>query len=532
MKPLRAIFLSFGLVASLLPAFTASPAQAACSCVCIPTSTTFTSGGGPGSPPSTSSNNNCSGAEATLTLPDQPDTASCIKACAAQTPKSGSLNMPCYESNGAGTCESQVKKDCWCTTQDKTSQFMGQTSSLSDCQQTCADAKPKLEFGNWDAPPATKTSMIKCPPGGMWTREECQAQVDTMGEKIGEWLPPTQSDTKGPYCFVLQKPVKLSIALGGVSSADLAQYISAAYRLGMGVAAVLAVIFIMIGGFRYITAAGGGGIEGAKDMIKNAVMGLVLTALSYTLLQTVNPDITGLRLPRVQMVKTCNIGVSCGAREDKETCEKNIAASGMRCIWDINRSSCYDNSVNEAGALGSNGGDCQNDGQGNFSCLDGSKCIAIDSVTHRCSQGKACQACNADNDCASQNGAPGKCQDHVCVVPDPKGQIGSYLKCDNASCSEDKQCNGGFCDKAAHTCRPAGQGKDCTAYGQESCASGYKCLEFQAHSGSGFGTAKFCCLDGDPNACRGCGTDASCPDNMVCNISDKDPKTQYKCVTK
>ncbi len=472
-------------------------------------------------------------------------TPSTVKACTDDTktdtaPVSAAskddCSKLCADKGEDQVMRSCTKGDCWCKN-GKDAQFIGQSANPEACALACKEAK--LEFGNWGAPPAVSTSAVKCPPGGMWTKEECEAQTDSFGERIGEWLPPSSSFTKGPYCYVLQRPVKLAVAIGGLTSANLAQYLAAAFRLGLGMAAVLAVIFMMIGGFRYMTAAGGSAAGDGKTMIRNAVVGLVLTAVSYTLLQTVNPDIVSLRLPRTQIVKPCNVQVSCAAKEDKESCEKNDSASGVRCIWNIVQSSCYDNSLNESGAVGKSGGECQRDDQGNFRCVDGSKCIELAQYgdrSHVCSRGEACQACEKDADCANQNGAPGKCQDKVCVVPDPNGQPGSYLKCGNGSCKKNTDCDSGFCNGSGR-CAASGQGTNCMVGSQNDCANGYQCIEFykpfQAPGSSVIENnlwKKICCLNGDTNACMGCATDSDCPAIMRCNTGDSDPKTKYKCV--
>lgn len=89
-------------------------------------------------------------------------------------------------------------------------------------------------------------------------------------------------------------------------------FLIGAYKLGVGIAAILAVIMIMAGGFIWIAAAGDTGRIGqAKTMISGAVVGLVLTVGSYVALQTVNPNLvnfTALKIPVVgtQMIDVIN----------------------------------------------------------------------------------------------------------------------------------------------------------------------------------------------------------------------------------
>jgi hypothetical protein len=81
-------------------------------------------------------------------------------------------------------------------------------------------------------------------------------------------------------------------------------YLAAMFKLGVGAAAVLAVIMIMIGGFIWIAAGGDAGkISKAKAMIKNAVVGLILSLGSFIFLQTVNPDLVNLRGLKIPIVR-------------------------------------------------------------------------------------------------------------------------------------------------------------------------------------------------------------------------------------
>lgn len=141
-------------------------------------------------------------------------------------------------------------------------------------------------------------------------------------------------------CYAQPASVELGVSIGGLTQANLSQYLATAYRMGLGIAAVLAVIFIMIGGFRYLAAAGGGQVEEGKGMIKNAIIGLILAILSYTLLQTVNPNLTALQLPPVKMVKSKAMdtagktssmakGSACWTGSDQEACK--AACDGCVC---------------------------------------------------------------------------------------------------------------------------------------------------------------------------------------------------------
>ena len=70
----------------------------------------------------------------------------------------------------------------------------------------------------------------------------------------------------------------------------ISQYVGAIYQDGIGLAAVLAVVMIMIGGFIYMTAGGNSTqVSKARDFIISSMTGLLLALFSFILLQTINP---------------------------------------------------------------------------------------------------------------------------------------------------------------------------------------------------------------------------------------------------
>src|ERR1700722_10526335 len=57
-----------------------------------------------------------------------------------------------------------------------------------------------------------------------------------------------------------------------------------AIRIAMAVAGALAVIFIIVGGIFYVISAGNpSNIKRAKDILTNAIVGLIITGLAYTI---------------------------------------------------------------------------------------------------------------------------------------------------------------------------------------------------------------------------------------------------------
>jgi len=79
--------------------------------------------------------------------------------------------------------------------------------------------------------------------------------------------------------------------LPGVKTNNLGVYLGGMFELAIGIATALAVLMIVIGGFKYMTVeASHYSIEEAKEQIKGALIGLVLVLASWLILKTINTD--------------------------------------------------------------------------------------------------------------------------------------------------------------------------------------------------------------------------------------------------
>lgn len=86
----------------------------------------------------------------------------------------------------------------------------------------------------------------------------------------------------------------------------LGNYIRALFIYGVSIAAVLALLMVMVGGFLWLTAGGRSDQVGrAKDYISSALLGLALALVSYMLLYTINPRVVALdpiKIPEPRLV--------------------------------------------------------------------------------------------------------------------------------------------------------------------------------------------------------------------------------------
>ncbi len=82
----------------------------------------------------------------------------------------------------------------------------------------------------------------------------------------------------------------------------LAQYVAAAYTYLLGISVIAASVMIVYGGFKYIVSSSLTAVQSGKEIIKDAILGLLLVFGTYTLLQTLNPQLTSLKSVRILQV--------------------------------------------------------------------------------------------------------------------------------------------------------------------------------------------------------------------------------------
>ncbi|MFA5175541.1 MAG: pilin [Patescibacteria group bacterium] len=96
-----------------------------------------------------------------------------------------------------------------------------------------------------------------------------------------------------------------------ISGTTLAEFIIAFYKWSIGIIAFLAVIMIMIAGFRWMTAAGSAPqITQAKDQINSALIGLILAIGAYSLLSFLNPALVRFKSLEIENVSITPLGTA------------------------------------------------------------------------------------------------------------------------------------------------------------------------------------------------------------------------------
>lgn len=81
---------------------------------------------------------------------------------------------------------------------------------------------------------------------------------------------------------------------------DLSNYLPNIFNLTIGLAAVLAMIMITIGGIEYMTTTSEGGKSGARNRITYAIGGLILAIAAWLILYTINPALLNFNIVEIE----------------------------------------------------------------------------------------------------------------------------------------------------------------------------------------------------------------------------------------
>lgn len=155
---------------------------------------------------------------------------------------------------------------------------VGSLPDEKTCDQACANAgKDRYCYGLSPHTPPCTAAEVKAKPNTTPTPSLTPTPASTT--------PPatTSSNVKYPYTPMEEIP-------GFTKTGDSTTYILQLYQFGLWTIGIAAVFMISIGAFMYITSAGNTSQMGkAKEIIFDAIIGVILALTSYILLSTINP---------------------------------------------------------------------------------------------------------------------------------------------------------------------------------------------------------------------------------------------------
>ncbi|MBU1046336.1 pilin [Patescibacteria group bacterium] len=110
---------------------------------------------------------------------------------------------------------------------------------------------------------------------------------------------------------------------------SLGEYLGGIFTLAIGIASALAVLMIVIGGFKYMTSEAVSYKTAAMQQIQDAILGLIMVLASYLILNTINEDLVGfnLNLKPVEIQKEKE--PEKPKEEQKKTCYCNWNEEGI-----------------------------------------------------------------------------------------------------------------------------------------------------------------------------------------------------------
>jgi hypothetical protein len=163
-------------------------------------------------------------------------------------------------------------------------------------EEQCTTARSKL--------PTYSEANISSQLGNGFYRGTDAINACNDGQIIGSSGEPEPAG----FCLpVGQAQTQIKIA-GEGSFANIADFIQYIYKYSFIVAAVLATIMVILSGIQWIVSGGDSSkIQSAKKRIGGSIIGVLILATSYVILQTINPALVNLRLPRTFMIQEMSI---------------------------------------------------------------------------------------------------------------------------------------------------------------------------------------------------------------------------------
>lgn len=169
--------------------------------------------------------------------------------------------------------------------------------------EKCAGTLPLIEEIDAGSAEGRAEALARSAAGDVdatcFTQAECE-QVSGIWESYV-----VCSDGKG-RCYSPEPKVTLNVPIGGVSSIrGFNNYLALTYRYALSILAVTTTAMFIFGAFVYLLASGGvSKIEKGKEIMTDAVIGMILMLGGVMIFRTLNPATVTLNPIKVYMVNT------------------------------------------------------------------------------------------------------------------------------------------------------------------------------------------------------------------------------------
>ncbi len=242
-------------------------------------------------------------------------------------------------------------------------------------------------------------------------------------------------------------PIKLSVQIGAVTQVtSLGDYVNTAYKYLASVVLVVAIIMVVYGGFIYLVGSAGiSSIQRGKQIIKDALLGMVVVLVAYSILNVVNSNTTKFTLNPPSVA--CEAYIP-GQRD--VVCDTDAECpSGQKCVqtsWSFSTEGNFADNVTNATQAGAVGGAVIGAGVGAipgalFGVGGGLATGFYQSFTARnvCTDGSRDAPCSSTSDCKPNMELECSTDWHLCLMTgaNPNGH-----PCDEDSYCESNNCSG------------------------------------------------------------------------------------------
>ncbi len=173
------------------------------------------------------------------------------------------------------------------------------------------------------APPVTCFFRAECLKQETKKGDNCDDKCNEPGVVCHCFEPGHGCKDGGGACYVKWPAVKLSVSIGGATKVlDFADYVAKVFNYAIYVSLTVAGVMFVVGGFRWLNAGmSADAVNAGKKHIKDAIIGTLLTVGAVVILNTINPDILLLRLPKIPLIKKQYLAV-CTQTEQCVPCGK------------------------------------------------------------------------------------------------------------------------------------------------------------------------------------------------------------------
>ncbi|MEK7452481.1 MAG: D-alanyl-D-alanine carboxypeptidase family protein [Patescibacteria group bacterium] len=181
------------------------------------------------------------------------------------------------------------------------------------------------EFTSAPIGDAIGTARAKCQETHAAFLAAEKAKKEVNASKPTQFITPTLNVNIPNLIFTNAVSEKCSYGEGDcIKTNFLADYINGIYAWMIGASITIAIVMIMIGGLQFTLGAGGSEVGKGKERIMNGVTGLVLLLCVYLILNTVNPQLSLLKMVELENVPV----VEVPEHDGEVITDEEIAANG------------------------------------------------------------------------------------------------------------------------------------------------------------------------------------------------------------